>query len=311
MLSVGVITYNHSYYIRQCLDSILMQKVDFDYEIVIGDDCSNDGTQDVLQEYLRQYPNKFVLLLNDHNKGISKNYQNVLSRCKGKYVALCEGDDYWTTEDKLQKQVDFLESHEKYGFVGAYSQLLLPDGQIIEDKYDYMPKPVVENGWEMYGDVFEYAKSGPVTRTVSLCFRRFIIEPYLKYEGLGNDLVLQTVLAKHSWFAKYGRTMTMYRQGGVSTDRHSFEKKMYYNDWYVQNRLLQKALFPYDCNWDEDELSDRGKYIRLCHAIQMRDWRKAVEEKRLLRTSTYKQKRCSKFLFGPISCWLLSFFKGK
>ena len=310
ILSVGIITYNHASFIRQCLDSVLMQKADFDFEIVVGDDGSVDGTQEVLKEYQGLYPNKIVLLLNDKNEGISKNYKNVLTRCRGKYVALCEGDDYWTAEDKLQKQVEFLESHKEYGFVGAYSHLLFPDGRIQEDNYEFMPKPVVEDGWELYGDVFDYAKYGPVTRTVSLCFRRSIIEPYLQYEGLGNDMVLQTVLAKHSWFAKNILPMTIYRQGGVSTDVYSFEKEIYYNDWYVGNRLLQKNLFPNDCNWDEDELLDRGAYIRIRHAVQKNDWRTAVGQKRLLRTNKYRKKIYSRLVFGPISCFLLSVMIG-
>lgn len=305
LLSVGILTYNQSVYIRRCLESVLMQKVGFDYEVVIGDDCSTDGTQEVLKEYERLYPDRFVLLLNNRNKGISANYKQVFRACKGKYIALCEGDDFWTAEDKLQKQVDFLESHQEYGFVGAYSQLLFPDGEIKEDKYDYMPKPIIEKGWELYGNVFEYAKSGPVTRTVSICFRRSIIEPYIRYEGLGNDLVLQTVLAKHSLFAKYEQPMTMYRQGGVSTSRNDFEKRLYYNDWYVQNRLLQKDLFPGDCNWNENELMDRGDYIRLQQAISEYDWRRALRLKRNLRTDIYKKKKFSKYLRGPLSCFFL------
>jgi glycosyltransferase involved in cell wall biosynthesis len=305
VLSIGVLTYNHVFFIRQCLESILTQRVSFDYEIVVGDDASTDGTKEILQQYQRNYPDKFVLLLGDDNQGISANYKRVLQNCHGKYIALCEGDDYWTAKDKLQKQVDFLESHPEYGFVGAYSQLLFPDGEIKEDKYDYMSKPIIENGWELYGDVFEYAKSGPVTRTVSLCFRRFIIEPFMQYEGLGNDLVLQTVLAKHSWFAKYERPMTMYRQGGVSTSRNDFEKRLYYNDWYVNNRLLQKKLFPVDCNWNEDELMDSGDYIRLQQAISEWDWRRSLGLKRILRTDVYKKKKFSKYLLGPLSCFLL------
>ena len=304
-LSVGVLTYNHSKFICQCLDSILMQDSDFDFVIVVADDGSNDGTQAILRSYAEKNPGRFVLLLKEKNEGISKNYKDLLMSCEGQYIALCEGDDYWTAEDKLQKQVDFLESHREYGFVGAYSQLLYPNGEIKEDKYDYMTKPSIENGWELYGDVFEYAKLGPVTRTVSLCFRRSIIVPYVQYEGLGNDLVLQTVLAKHSWFAKYEQPMTIYRQGGVSTSRNDFEKRLYYNDWYVNNRLLQKKLFPYDCNWDEDELMDSGDYIRLQQAISNCDWKMSLELKRGLRTDVYKKKKFSKYLRGPLSCIFL------
>lgn len=305
ILSVGILTYNQEKYIRQCLDSVLMQVVKFDYEIVVGDDASTDGTQNILREYASCYPEKFVLLLGDKNEGISMNYKKVLSSCRGKYVALCEGDDYWTVDDKLQKQVDFLESHQEFGFVGTYNQLLFPTGEIREDKYDYMPKPSVEDGWEMYGDVFEYAKYGPVTRTVSLCFRRSIVEPYIQYEGSGNDLVLQTILSKHSLFAKCDRSMAMYRQGGVSTSRKSYEKRLYYNDWYVGNRLLQKRLFPNDCNWDEDELVDRGGYLRLQQAISECDWKRALELKHTLRSEVYKKKMFSKYLYGPLSCVVL------
>jgi glycosyltransferase involved in cell wall biosynthesis len=196
-LSVAILTYNQEKYIRQCLDSVLMQKVGLEYEIVVGDDASSDGTQDVLQEYAAKCSGKFVLLLSERNEGISKNYKKVLSACKGEYIALCEGDDFWTDAHKLQTQVNFLEKHPGYGFVGTYNTLLFPDGTVKDDPYDYFPEPVREGDWELYGDVFEYAKYGPVTRTVSLCFRKKLIEDYIQYVGMGNDMVLQTILAKH------------------------------------------------------------------------------------------------------------------
>lgn len=308
-LSIGILTYNQSAYIRQCLDSVLMQEVDFDYEVVVGDDCSSDGTQDILREYQANYPDKFVLLLAEKNEGISMNYKHVFSACKGMYIAICEGDDYWTDATKLQKQVDFLESHPDYGFVGTHNSLLYPDGTMKDDPYDYFPEPTREGEWEQYGDVFEYAKCGPVTRTVSLCFRRTLIEPYLQYVGLGNDMVLQTVLAKQTKFAKHSASMCVYRQGGVSTDKMSLSKQLYYNKWFVDNRLLQKRLFPEDCNWKEDELSDRETYILLKDAIKHHRVMKALRYKRKLRSAVYKNKCYSKYLLGPITCFLLSYKK--
>lgn len=309
LLSVGVLSYNHSSYIKECLDSVLMQQVDFDFEIVVGDDGSTDGTQDILKTYAADYPDRFVLLMSQENEGISRNYQKVLSRCKGEYIALCEGDDYWTATDKLQKQVDFLKGHVEYGFVGSYGQLLFPDGTIKDDPYSFLPQPKMENGWELYGDVFEYAKSGPVTRTVSLCFRRSIILPYLEYEGTGNDLVLQTILAKESKFAKYHDCMVMYRQGGISTDRFDMEKQLYYNKWYVQNRLLQKQLFPEDCGWNEDELNDRETYIRLRYAIYQCRLGESKRFKRLLKSEKYKNKKYAKHLHGFISMLCLACYQ--
>lgn len=306
ILSVGILTYNQEKYIRQCLDAVLMQEVGFEYEIVVGDDASSDGTQDILREYGAKYPDKFVLLLGEKNEGISMNYKKVLSTCKGKYIALCEGDDYWTDAHKLQTQVDFLEKHPEYGFVGTYNTLLFPDGTIKDDPYDYFPEPQREGDWELYGDVFEYAKCGPVTRTVSVCFRKSLIEPYIQYVGAGTDTVLQTILAKKSLFAKHSSAMCVYRQGGVSTDKISIEKQLYYNSWLINNKLLQKRLFPDECNWNEDELADRETYILLKDAIKHRRVKEALRCKKQLRSVAYKRKKCSRYLLGPVTCFILS-----
>lgn len=305
LLSVGILTYNQSQYIRQCLDAVLMQEVDFDYEIVIGDDASTDGTIAILEEY-EERVKTIKIIRSEKNEGISMNYKKVLSACTGDYIALCEGDDFWTDPHKLQVQVDFLESHPDYGFVGTYNTLLFPDGTIKDDRYDYFPEPEREGDWELYGEVFEYAKCGPVTRTVSLCFRRKLIEEYVQYVGMGNDMVLQTILAKHSLFAKHSASMCVYRQGGVSTDKLSLSKQLYYNRWYVENRLLQKRLFPEDCNWDEDELTDMETYILLKGAISRRKVNEALRYKKQLKSAIYKKKKFSKYLFGPITCFILS-----
>ncbi|MBN2693423.1 glycosyltransferase, partial [bacterium] len=117
LVSVFMMAYNHEKYIIQAIDSILMQKVDFEYEIVIGEDCSTDQTRDILLSYKKKYPNKFNLLLHEKNVGAMKNQNAVLNACKGKYIAFCEGDDYWIDSNKLQKQVDFLEANSDYGLV--------------------------------------------------------------------------------------------------------------------------------------------------------------------------------------------------
>jgi glycosyltransferase involved in cell wall biosynthesis len=110
-LSVAMITYNHERYIGQAIESILAQSVNFDYEIVIGEDCSTDSTREIVMDFARDYPNRIVPLLRDRNLGGPRNLEATLASCRGHFVALLEGDDYWTSEDKLQKQVDFLEAH--------------------------------------------------------------------------------------------------------------------------------------------------------------------------------------------------------
>ncbi|WP_336065864.1 glycosyltransferase [Mesoflavibacter sp. CH_XMU1404-2] len=123
VVSIVVTTYNHQDYIKQCLDSILMQKTNFAYEIILGEDESSDGTRETCQDYANRFPDiiklflrsrKDVIYINDRPTG-RYNFIESLKSAKGKYIALCEGDDYWTDPDKLQKQVDFLEQHKQYG----------------------------------------------------------------------------------------------------------------------------------------------------------------------------------------------------
>lgn len=117
LVSICCITYNHAPYIRQCLDGFIMQKTNFKFEILIHDDASTDGTADIIREYEAKYPNILKPIYQTENqyskgKNISATYN--WPRAQGKYIAMCEGDDYWTDPLKLQKQVDFLEGHPDF-----------------------------------------------------------------------------------------------------------------------------------------------------------------------------------------------------
>lgn len=124
MVSVCCLTYNHAKYICQCLDGILMQVTNFKYEVLIHDDCSTDGTADIIRDYERKYPDILKPIIEEENQlqngkpsgSVVWNYP----RAEGKYVAICEGDDYWIDPFKLQKQVDFLEGNNQYGL--CYTQ---------------------------------------------------------------------------------------------------------------------------------------------------------------------------------------------
>ena len=112
-VSVCMITYNHEKYIAQAIESVLMQETDFKYELIIGEDCSTDKTRIIIQEYGSRFPDRIKLFLNEKNLGGHKNLLHCYQACQGKYIALLEGDDYWTSKNKLQKQVDFLENHSE------------------------------------------------------------------------------------------------------------------------------------------------------------------------------------------------------
>ncbi|MDJ1502654.1 glycosyltransferase [Xanthocytophaga agilis] len=113
-VSICMITYNHAKYIAQAIESVLMQETTFDYELVIGDDCSTDNTREIIQIYKNKHPDKIRLLLPDNNLGMMRNFTTTLSSCTGDFIALLDGDDYWTCSQKLQKQINFLEANTDY-----------------------------------------------------------------------------------------------------------------------------------------------------------------------------------------------------
>ena len=109
MLSVCMITYNHELFISEAIESVIRQKTEFDFELIISDDCSTDSTSSIIQSYKRQFPEIIRIILRPKNLGMIPNFLQTVIECKGKYVAFLEGDDYWTDDYKLQKQVDLLE----------------------------------------------------------------------------------------------------------------------------------------------------------------------------------------------------------
>src|SRR5690554_6422909 len=131
MVSICCQTYNHKDYIVEALESFLMQKTDFPFEVLLRDDASTDGTAEICKEYARKYPDIINLLAYNENqfkKGVRPFPDNV-KRAKGKYIALCEGDDYWTDPLKLQKQVDVLEKNDDCILVGAGFQSVYLNGE--------------------------------------------------------------------------------------------------------------------------------------------------------------------------------------
>ena len=134
-VSIFTLVYNQEEFITQTIDSILMQKTNFDYQLVIGEDCSTDNTRLICQDYQKKYPSKIKLLPSlGKNIGLIANYMRTIKACDGKYIAICDGDDYWIDELKLQKQVDFLESNPEYNIVGTNYIKIYKNNRFVEDK---------------------------------------------------------------------------------------------------------------------------------------------------------------------------------
>lgn len=128
LLSVCLITYNQAQYIKEAIEGVLMQKVDFTWELIIADDCSTDGTREILLEYEKKFPNFIKLILQKNNIGPEKNWLDLMAYPKSTYVLYMEGDDYITDPCKFQKQVDFLEKNPDF------SLCFHPVRVIYEDK---------------------------------------------------------------------------------------------------------------------------------------------------------------------------------
>lgn len=131
LVSICCVTYNHEKYIADAIESFLMQKTDFPIEIIIHDDASTDGTADIIRAYQKKYPNIIRSILQEENQywrdDISITADIIWPAARGKYIATCEGDDFWTEPFKLQKQIDFLESHEDYGMCFHAVREVKPD----------------------------------------------------------------------------------------------------------------------------------------------------------------------------------------
>ena len=114
LLSVIIISYKQKQYIKEAIDSVLMQKTDFKYELILSDDCSKDGTLEIMYDYQKKYPDIVKVIDRKTNLGASNNQLDAAKMAKGKYITFLEGDDYWCDENKINEQVHFLEQNEDF-----------------------------------------------------------------------------------------------------------------------------------------------------------------------------------------------------
>lgn len=139
-VSIFMLAYNQEEYIAQAIEGVLMQKTSFKTQLVIGEDCSTDSTRSICSHYAELFPHKIKLLLNEENIGLGANYVKTYSQCKGQYVAICDGDDYWTDPNKLQKQVEFLESNREFSLVFTNNRNIYPSGKFDERDASVIPE---------------------------------------------------------------------------------------------------------------------------------------------------------------------------
>ena len=198
VVSISCITYNHAPFIRQCLDGFMMQKTDFAFEVLIHDDASTDGTTEIIKEYEARYPDVIKPIYEEENQWVKGRRGSAVfnfPRARGKYIALCEGDDYWTDPLKLQKQVDFLEKNPEYVMCShGYSVYFQQTDQyyinLKEKNSSYSLDFLLDGGWLFQPLTILYRHSAIENSLYSSC--RITMDAVLIYfilkQGLGYYL---------------------------------------------------------------------------------------------------------------------------
>ncbi len=225
-----MIAYNHAAFIAQAIEGVMQQQTSFDVELVIGEDCSTDNTRVIIQDYQRQFPEKIKLLLPEKNLGMMANFSQTLQACTGTYVALCEGDDYWTDPHKLQKQVNLLEENPSFSISFHRVKVIHENNPAL----DYISNPDQQEETT----ILDLALNNYI-HTVSCVFRNHqTVLPASFHASPVGDYLLHLLNAQHGKIHFLPATMAVYRvhAGGVWGEKNRAEQ---FTKWDI---VLQLAM---------------------------------------------------------------------
>jgi glycosyltransferase involved in cell wall biosynthesis len=194
-----------------------MQETTFKYEVIVGEDCSPDNTREILLEYKEKHPETIHLILHEKNVGMNKNAEAVWRRCRGKYLAYCEGDDYWTDPLKLQKQADFLEKNPEYSGVSHRNLFKYPDGRVI------LPKDMTKVFKNGVYTIKHFEKGFLPGHTSTVMQRNFMqcdpqcVGTFFGCANAGGDMRIALWMASNGNVRYMQDTMSVYRHMSNST----------------------------------------------------------------------------------------------
>lgn len=240
MVSVCMITYNHENFIHEAIEGVLMQKTNFTIELIIGEDCSTDNTRKIVVEYAEKYPDIIRPLLPESNLGMMKNFIKTMEAAKGKYIALCEGDDYWTDQHKLQKQVDLLEANESIIAVATNVADCDFKGNTIQ-KEKIIVSPDNKDGTY---NLHEFFSKGIQYPTLTVVFRNqdldYITTNILKMDNpfLG-DWILWVLLHTLGNFYFINQVTASYRVNPNSVTHTVNAVKRWKSDFMIRKKLVE------------------------------------------------------------------------
>lgn len=221
LVSICMITYNHAEFIEQAIESVLSQRTDFPYELVIGEDKSTDDTAARIRVLAQAHPAKIRVRFNDPNLGMMPNFLRTFAECHGEYVAMLEGDDYWTDQYKLQKQVDFLEEHRDFSLC-FHPIRVLEDGNLADADRFTRPVPEVTTITDL--------ATGNYIHTCAAMYRADCLKnlPEALLSSPVGDYFLHMLAARKGPIGKLADTMAVYRVhgGGIWSAHRGIEEKV-------------------------------------------------------------------------------------
>lgn len=245
MVSVNCVTYNHKDYIRQALDSFLMQKTSFEFEILVHDDASTDGTGDILREYEKRFPGKVRPLIQTENQ-YSQGIDNIsgafnFPRARGKYIFMCDGDDYWISPDKMQKQVDYMEAHPECTLSIHSARIELVGKALTEGQMRPYCGNRVISPEEIVDKSSGYAMS-------SMAFPSRIVKDLPDYyvECPVGDTPIQLIAASEGYGYYFDEAMSVYRVGVAGSWTMEGKNGDYERKQQVYYQRMKKVYRMYD-----------------------------------------------------------------
>ena len=230
LVAIHCLVYNHESYLRDCFEGFVMQQTNFPFVAIVHDDASTDGSAAIIREYEEKYPNIFKPIYETENQyskrdgSLDRIMDEAINATGAKYVAMCEGDDYWTDPLKLQKQVDFLEANSEYSLCFHKVNTLIHETGEIKNEFVVRDMP----GKSTILDLAE----GNYIHTPSVMYRKYpnILETYQRLMPcLPGDYVMWMLLAERGDIYKFDEPMAVYRYGsGVWSTRHAIKNDMAY-----------------------------------------------------------------------------------
>ena len=204
LVSIFMLAYNHEKFISEAIEGVLMQKTTFPIEIIIGEDGSTDKTASIIKEYAIKHPDLIKARYNMPNIGMMPNMIKTLQECTGKYIAFCEGDDYWTDPNKLQKQVDFLEKNTDFS-ICYHDASILENGQFSDSHVPIYDKEFLT--------IVDLAKENCI-HTPTCVFRNNLFDKFPEFFNScpAGDYVLHLLNAQHGKIKRLPEKMAVYRR---------------------------------------------------------------------------------------------------